>query len=283
MANSIALNKKYVPLLDEVYQKSAITAILDSDSELFREGANANEIIVPKIDMQGLANYSRNSGYTNGDVTLTNETVQYNYERGRMFSVDSMDNEETAGVAFGKLAGEFIRTKVVPEVDAFRFAKYSSLAGASDSADLTGNDWYDAVSEAKAQMEDDEVPLEDMYLFIVSKGKKAIDDMDTTKSRECMDDFAGVITVPQKRFYSAIDLIASGNGGYSKNASAKNINFMIISRSALIQTTKHAVPKIISPEVNQEADAWKFGYRNYGLADVYENKTAGVYAHFATK
>ena len=27
-------------------------------------------------------------------------------------------NEETAGVAFGKLSSEFIRNKVVPEVDA---------------------------------------------------------------------------------------------------------------------------------------------------------------------
>lgn len=114
MANAITKFKKYVPLLDEVYKKASVTSILDSDSTLAREGANANEIIVPKIDMQGLGDYDRNSGYTMGDVTLTNETVQFNYERGRMFSVDAMDNEETAGIAYGKLAGEFIRTKVAP-------------------------------------------------------------------------------------------------------------------------------------------------------------------------
>ena len=72
------------------------------------------------MDMQGLADYSRNSGYVQGDVTLKNETVKCNFDRGRMFWVDSMDDLETAGIAFGRLAAEFIRTKVGPEIDAFR-------------------------------------------------------------------------------------------------------------------------------------------------------------------
>ena len=95
MANTITLAKKYVPLLDEVYKKVALTSILDSDASLAREGANTNEIIIPKIDMDGLGDYDRNSGYVNGDVTLTWQTVKFNYERGRMFNVDAMDNEES--------------------------------------------------------------------------------------------------------------------------------------------------------------------------------------------
>ena len=79
-------------------------------------------MIIPMIDMQGLGDYDRNSGYVNGDVTMTNEIVKCNFDRGRMFTVDNMDNAETAGLAFGRLASEFIRTKVAPEVDAFRFA-----------------------------------------------------------------------------------------------------------------------------------------------------------------
>ena len=99
-----------------------------------------------------------------------------------------------------------------------------------------------------------------------------------------MDKFAAVIEVPQSRFYSAIELNdgKSGGeekGGYKKASDAKDLNFMIIEPSALLQLPKHVVPKIVTPEQNQSADAWKFGYRNYGLADVYENKTAGIYAH----
>ena len=131
MANSIALFKKYVSLLDEVYQNASLTSGLDSDASLARQGANANEIIIPKISMDGLGDYSRSGGYVSGDVVLTNETVKFNYDRGRAFTVDAMDNEETAGIAFGRLASEFIRTKVVPELDAFRFATYAGVSGIS--------------------------------------------------------------------------------------------------------------------------------------------------------
>ena len=119
MANSIELFKKYVPLLDEVYKLSSLTSDLDGAPELARQGQNANELIIPKIDMSGLANYSRNGGYVDGDVTFTNETVKCNFDRGRMFTVDTLDNMETAMMAFGRLASEFIRTKVTPEIDAF--------------------------------------------------------------------------------------------------------------------------------------------------------------------
>lgn len=119
MANSITLFKKYTDLLDEVYKNASVTSMLDGDMSLVQMGANTNEIIIPKISMDGLADYSRNGGYVGGDVTLTNETVKFNYDRGRRFTVDAMDNEETAGVAFGKLSSEFIRNKVAPEMDAF--------------------------------------------------------------------------------------------------------------------------------------------------------------------
>ena len=104
MANAITLFKKYISLLDEVYKNAATTSVLDSDAALAQQGANANEIVIPKLSMDGLADYSRNGGYVGGSVTLTNETVTFNYDRGRKFSVDAMDNEETAGLAFGKLA-----------------------------------------------------------------------------------------------------------------------------------------------------------------------------------
>src|SRR5574344_1787147 len=111
MANQIAKFKKYVDLLDEVYQNESNTAVLESDATLAQAGANANEIVIPKLDMDGLGDYDRNSGYVNGDVTMTTETVQFNYDRGRKFSIDNMDNEETAGLAFGKLdAGNLATT-----------------------------------------------------------------------------------------------------------------------------------------------------------------------------
>lgn len=293
MPNSIALFKNYVPILDEVYREASRTAVLDGAPELARAGANAGELIIPKMTMDGLADYARASGYVDGDVTLTNETVLCNFDRGRMFTVDAMDDMESAGLAFGRLAGEFIRTKVAPEVDAFRFACYAAAPGISTTTGATLSDGAGVVAALRAaatKMDEDEVPMEGRLLFITPTLLGLVQDMDTTKSREVLARFESVTTVPQTRFYTAIEQLsgkpAAGEegqdetaGGYRKAAAGKDINFLVIHRGAPIQFTKHLAPKVIQPEQNQNADAWKFGYRMVCIADVYENKAAGIYLH----
>lgn len=286
MANNITKFKKYIDLLDEVYKKESLTADLDADATLVRAGANANEIVIPKISLDGLADYSRNSGYVSGDVNLTNETVAFNYDRGRKFTIDAMDNEETAGVAFGKLSSEFIRTKVVPERDAVRFATYAGTAGISKvAAGVTyadGNEWLAGIVNAVNKMDEDEVSQENRILYITPTGYNAIMAVDNSKSKEILNGFTKVVKVPQSRFYTLIDL-ADGttggetSGGYSKAAGGKDINFMIIQKDAVIQYQKHTVNKVVSPEENQTSDGWMFFFRAYGLNDVYENKVAGIY------
>lgn len=292
MANAITKFKTYIALLDEVYKQASLTADLDSDPTLVKAGANANEIIIPKISMDGLADYSRSSGYVKGDVTLTNETVTFNYDRGRKFSVDNMDNEETAGVAFGKLSSEFIRTKSAPEQDAFRFATYAGTTGISKVATgatlATGNDVLAALVTAQNKMDEDEMSPENRILYITPTLYNLAINVDTTKSKAVLDGFAKIVKVPQSRFYTAIDLkdgttksdgVDETAGGFAKATTAKDINFMIIQKSAVIQYPKHTVNKVVTPEENQTDDSWLFFFRVYGLADVYENKAAGIYLH----
>ena len=150
MANTIALRKAYSTMLDEVYKLASLTAVLDGPNELVREGANANEILIPKMSMQGLANYNKQTGYVAGDVTLEYETKKCSYDRGRMFTIDAMDNIESAGVAFGRLSGEFLRTKVVPELDAYRLAGYASIDGVTTVAAAL-NDGKAALAHSEQQ------------------------------------------------------------------------------------------------------------------------------------
>lgn len=287
MSNAIALAKQFVPILDEIYANASLTAKLDGNPDLVKQGANANELIIPMLDMQGLGDYDRNSGYVNGDVTLTHQTVQCNFDRGRMFQVDSMDDQESANIAFGRLAGEFIRTKVAPELDAFRFASYAGKEGISKVAAgatlATGADVIAALRAATTKMDEDEVPFEDRHLFITPTLDGLIADMDTTKSKDVLSRFASKTLVPQTRFYTAIDQRTGKDGeaagGYVKAEGGADINFLVVHKAALIQFPKHIAPKIISPEMNQSADAHKFGYRQVGIADVYKNKVAGIYLH----
>lgn len=54
MPNVIEVAKQFVPVLDAVYKQSSVTAVLDGNPELVQEGANAGELIIPMLDMQGL-------------------------------------------------------------------------------------------------------------------------------------------------------------------------------------------------------------------------------------
>lgn len=289
MANSIALVKKYVDHLDTVYRQASLTNDLESNAATVRMGTNANEIVIPKIDMDGLADYSRTSGYVSGDDTLTWETVRFDYDRGRAFSVDAMDNEETIGISFGMLSSEFIRNKVVPEMDAYRFAKYSGTTGITTKSEAlsSGSAVCDAITAANNVLDEAEVNSEGRYLFITPSHHNAVIALDTYKSKAMLSGFTKVVKVPQTRFYTAIDLLDGETegekaGGYQKATSGKNINFMIIQKSAVIQFTKHIVNKIITPEANQTADAWKFFYRAYGLTNVYANRVKGIYCSHST-
>lgn len=285
MANSITKFKAYIDKLDTVYQQASATSILDADADTVRMGAKAGEFLIPKMSMDGLADYSRSSGYVKGDVTITYATKSCNYDRGRKFSVDAMDNEETAGIAFGKLASEFIRTKVVPEMDAFRFAKYASATGILSAAEATptaGTAVLTALQIAVNAQDEAEINVDGKILYITPTLLTLAKNVDTTKSKAILDRFEKIITVPQTRFYTAIDMKdgTSSNetaGGYAGATGGYKINFMIINRDAVIQFGKHTVNKVVSPEENQTDDGYMFFYRAYSIAETYENKVKGIY------
>lgn len=287
MPNSITLAKQYIDVLDAIYKNASLTGVLDGDNTMVRAGANAGEIIVPKLDMSGLGAYSRETGYVRGAVSLTWETVAADYERGRKFWVDAMDDEESRNVAFGRLAGEFIRTKVVPELDAYRMAKYAGTTGIGYATGTlsTGADVVTALRTAVNTMDEGEVPEENRILFITPTLYGMLQDLDTTKSKEVLERFSSVVRIPQTRFYTAIDLYdgtTSGEeaGGYIKDGtSGKDINFLAIHKDAVVQFNKHAAPKILPPDVNPDGDAYVYGYRVTSLARVYDNKKAGIYCH----
>ena len=293
MANTIALAQTYLPMLDEVYAVSSRTALLDSTKV---DILNGNTIKVFKTSMDGLGNYDRNDGYTKGDVTGTWETLTLSKDRGRSFQVDRMDNEETLDMAFGTLAGEFIRTKVAPEIDAYTFAKIAgteNILNANADIEVGTTDVPKLINAAEAEMNEAEVPTEGRILFISETAYAGLrEKIVRSVSNEAvginhdveMYDGMVVVRVPQSRFYTAItmhDGKSSGQtaGGYVGAKGGYKINFMIVHPSALTKVVKHALPRIFTPDQNLDADAWKFDYRIYHDTFVYENKVNGIYLH----
>lgn len=295
MANSITLAQTYLPLLDEVYKASSKTAMLDSTKVQIENG---NTVKVFKTSMDGMGDYDRGTGFVKGDVTGTWETMTLSKDRGRSFVVDRMDNEETIGMAFGTLAGEFIRTRVAPEIDAYTFAKLCGVTGidtgTAASITIGTTDVPALVDEAERSMNENEVPVEGRILFI---SETAYAGLRSKIVRTVLNDVKGVnreietydgmqiVRVPQNRFYTAITLhdgktTGQTDGGYVGTVgTGYPINFMVIHPSAVCKVVKHVLPRIFTPDQYQDADAWKFDYRVYHDTFAYENKVKGIYLH----
>lgn len=290
MANTIALASKFLPILDEVYKRESLTSLLDAaNGEIEFLGANA--VKLAKMTLPGLGDYSRANGYPHGDVGLEWETLTLSKDRGVDLEVDRMDNEETLGIAFGRLVEQFMRTGVVPEIDAYRFAKYSA-AVTPVKADITigTTDVPALIDTAEQVMGDNEVPTEGRILFISETAYAGLkskitrilaNERGVQRNIEVYDDMR-VIRVPQGRFNTAVTLNSGASSfGFAPTAGGFKINFMIVHPSAVKNAVKFELPKIFTPDENQTKDAWKFQYRNYHDAFVLDNKVNGIYVHCA--
>ena len=294
MANAITTITKYLPLLDQVYAVASVSSILDTPNALVRETADAKTVLIAQTSMSGLGDYSRANGFVSGDLTLTWKPYTFEYDRGRTFQIDAMDDMETMGLAFGSLAGEFVRVKVTPEIDAIRFAKYATNAGTKVEATLTNKTAVSAIATAEVDMEEKEVTLANCVLFMTPTVYGYVKDDTEHFQRTLVPsenpnrnfgsfDEMPIAKVPQSRFYTAVDTLSGKDeeaaGGFAKAEGAKDINFMIIDRASVIQLIKHGKIRVFDPDTNQSADAYKVDYRIYHDAWVLNNKKNGIYCH----
>lgn len=280
MANTINLVTKFQPLLDEVYQNASLTTDLENSAVKF-DGSKTVKVL--KLTVPPLGTYTRNTGYTAGDVTADWEPFTLTQDRGTEFSVDAMDDEETLNMTFGNASSEFIRRSVVPQVDAYRFAAMAGTTGISTTAaaNLTTADAaVKAINAGMVKMDEDEVTPEGRILYITPTLAGLIGELESYKSKQVLTRFAKVIQVPQSRFYTKIDI---DNTGFKKNATdGKNINFMIVEPKAVFAVAKHKKLRVFDPDTNQKRDDYLFQYRLYHDMFVYPQKAAGVYLHKST-
>jgi len=293
MTQSFQYASKFLPILDELYKLSSVTSRMDSVNRQLANYAGTPTVEIYKTTMGGLGDMARGGDYPKGEIVGIWELLTLATHRARAFHVSRMDDEESLGMAFGMTAGEFMRTKVVPEIDAYRFAKYASKAsiGTTTGATLTSSTVLPAWDVAKAAIRAAEVDLSQCVLFVSDTVQGMIEaavtrmlgnENSVNRSVTTLDGVP-VIMVPQTRFYTAIDLEAgatpSAAGGFSKSSGGKEINFLLLDPKAVVQVKKHELPKIFSPDENQTADNWIFDYDLYHDAFVLDNKAGGVYLH----
>ncbi|MFR3275816.1 MAG: hypothetical protein ACLTOP_08880 [Collinsella phocaeensis] len=291
MANSIAYTKNYTAVLDKVYKRAACSTCLNSPRRMARAGRNAKEIMVPKIEVTGLGDYTRNVGYKTGSITYEFETKTFNYDRGIKLLADVMDVEE-AGVldCFVAAGSELQRTQVAPEADAFTFSEIAGHDGVTPTEeDFAAADAEDVLASLRAAtnaMDKAEVSTGSRILFITPTLKGVLDDFslaNPARSNRVLERFSRIVEVPQTRFYSAITL-NSGDAdqfGYSKATGAADINYMVVERSAVIKFDKHVASRVFSPDELENLDSYMMKYRKYGIVELLDNKLDGVHVSCA--
>jgi hypothetical protein len=300
MANTFAEKAvKFIPILDKIYKKGSVTAFLDKPNAVF---IGTNKIKLPKISVEGAGDYSRSTGYVEGDVSISYSEHTLDYDRGRKFSIDVIDDDETAFDAYRTISQEYVRTKEVPETDAIRFHEIYAKASAGSGTVVASDTLTEALAlydTAEAALIDEEVNLEDLVMWCSSAFYKALKTKLDGSGRIDYNDNNGVIdrrvmfldgqipliVVPKSRFYSAITLYDGTTGGQEAGGyvgtvtTGYELNFILADKNALQGYIKRNANKVISPELNQDKDAWAVYYRQHHDLIIPENATNGIYIH----
>lgn len=303
--NVIELVSKYLPVLDEQYRQLSKTAILDMPKEWVQDTKSANKVKIAKYKTDKLGGYSRATGFVKGSMELKWEEHEFTQDRGRSIQIDHEDNEETFGMAFGRLAGNFQKDAVVPELDAYRISIYATKAGHKAVLDTTES-ILKQIDHLDTLMDDEEVPEENRIIFLRPTVYELVtNDASVVKKLEVNDEMSKalnkkiysynnhpLIKVTSKRMYTKIALYdgttaGQEEGGYVKAEDGKDLGLLMVHLDAVVQISKRAVARIWAPSreyaagtdgVNPDADAWKFDFRVYHDAWALEEKVNGIAA-----
>ena len=280
------LDKKMVQLLT--------SAPMEMNENLVKYNGG-NEIKIPKIAMTGLGDYNRASGFPAGDVTLTWQTRELTQDRGREFSIDAMDVDESNFVATaGNVMGEFQRTKVAPEIDAYRYSTifgYANTAAKTAAYVLNEATIFQQLVGDIADVQDIVGESETMTIYMSYAAAKTLDLADKVVKRLDVGDFAmggvnvklktldgiPIVRVPSARFKSAFTF---GSDGYATTATSMGINWIIAVNRSLIAVSKQDKMRIFNPDTNQDADAYKLQYRRYHDLFITDNGVDGLFVSY---
>lgn len=295
MANTFTEKvQRFMPILDEIYQRAAVTSIIEDNSAMW---IGTNKIRLPKITLDGAADYDRNDGYVRGNITVDYGDYELEFDRGRSFQIDWVDNDETGFDAFRTAAMEYVRTKEVPEFDATRIAKIATLAGTviqKNGSTITS--FLEEFETARVTLTDNEVADENRVAFVspffLSGLRKELDgfgryqlqsNTEMFNRNVVMLDGVPLVEVPSARMFDTIKLLDGETGGEEAGGFApitgtsKRIHLIYADRNAMKAYMKRYASKVFTPDTNIFADAFLIQYRNHHDVIVQDNKTAGIY------
>ncbi len=276
--NSIENAVKYSDELDRMFEQKSVTGFF-ADNALATKFVGAKTVIIPDVDFQGLADYDRDTGFTRGAITVSNNSYTMLMDRARSLQIDREDMDET-GIAnlAGKILGEYVRTKVVPECDAYVLSKLAGLAATrANTIDGDIEKPFEALCKLINEVQSVAGYDEELVAFLDSGMYAALMNSSEISRMITVSDFKqgeinlkvnslnGVALLPvvSERMKTAYTFNTSGAGGFVPMNSAREIYMLVCPKRSAHLVKKTEQMRIFTPEQNIDADAYKFDYRIY--------------------
>ncbi|MGC5814329.1 hypothetical protein [Clostridium perfringens] len=301
MANNLQYSTIFQNELDKMAVQEMVTGWMDGNAGKVKY-KGGKEVKIPKLSVDGLGDYGRtgNSGFIDGDVTFGYETKTMTQDRGRAFSIDANDVDETGFVVTaGAIMGEFQRTKVIPEIDAYRLSALSTLALEDNKKYSYTPDKSSIIQELKTGIKkirqkgyNGQLVIHITYDALMEFELAMLGNIkDTDFSKGGLNtkvpaiDQCPLIETPENRMYSAIQLYdgkthGQTQGGYTKGSKGIQMNFIIMARETPLAITKQDNMRIFDPQTNQKANAWAMDYRRYHDLWIKDNAANSIYVNY---
>lgn len=301
MPNSLQYASVFQGELDKAAVEQATSGWMEPNDSLVKY-TGGKTVKVPLMDMDGLADY--NNGFTDGDIDLTWQDLEFTMDRGRRFALDEHEvNDTNFVVTASQVMGEFQRTKVVPEIDAYRYSTIAAGAIAKKrasggytptAADILTKLYYDIAAVQDVVGDDTPLvitmsPLVAATLDTSSEISKKLDVVDfrqggVTLKVSALNGEHPIRRVGSGRLKSAY-VFADGktdgqkSGGFAPADGALDVNWIICPRTVPIAVSRTDKVRIFDPETNQSARAWAIDYRKYHDLWITDNKWPQIWVN----
>ncbi len=298
--NTLEFCEKLTGELDKLFVQGPVTGFF-TDNVLRSKFVGAKTVLLPEMELSGLGDYDRDTGFIKGTVTVSNQPYTLQMDRARSFQLDREDEDET-GIAnlAGQVLGEFVRTRVVPEVDAYCLSKLAGLAvGKGHTVSGTpATEAFKMFNEACAAVQNEVGFDEPLVCFVNPTVWAAIQNSPELSRHISVTEFKkggvyyevksinGIPLLPvadnrMKSAYNFYDGSTEGeeNGGFAPAENAQSIGLLILPKKAASLVKKTESVRTFDPSQNQAADAYKFDYRTYYDLIVKNSAADSIYAY----
>ena len=297
--NSLETAKRYTDELDKAIVQKAVTGFF-ADNVFKAKFAGAKTVIMPDISFVGLADYNRDSGFSLAGTTIGNTSYTLTKDRARKLQIDREDMDET-GVAnlAGQVLGEYVRTQVVPEMDAYVLSKLAKVA--SDKSHKTTYAAAKAASQLATAINNVQSRVgydEELVAFCDPTFYAQLMNSTEFSRNIVVSDFAKGGLNTRVKFFNGVALIpvtedrmreeydfkagtaatssAAATGGFATKANTGYTRALVIPKKGASLVKKTETLRIFTPEQNIDADAYAFNYRLYYDVFVKKSKLDGI-------